>query len=235
MMRLPFAVGISILILAIPAAAQTARDAAPVTAVQTKASQSALKPSDAMKMLKDGNERFATGHRLGRNLISQVKGTAKGQYPFAAILSCMDSRAPAELVFDQGIGDVFSIRVAGNVVDEDDLGSLEYAAKVAGVKLIVVMGHSSCGAVKGAIEDVKLGNLTALLSKIRPSVKSTGGQADPKDHAFVAKVAEANVRHSMTEIREKSPILKELFDSGAVGLVGAMYDIETARVTFFAD
>lgn len=235
MKRWPLAVEFSILVLAIPAAAQTSRDAAPVTAVQTKASQSALKPSDALKMLKDGNQRFATGHRLGRNLISQVKGTAKGQYPFAAILSCMDSRAPAELVFDQGIGEVFSLRVAGNVVDGDDLGSLEYAAKVAGVKLIVVMGHSSCGAVKGAIEDVKLGNLTALLAKIRPSVESTGGKADAKNDAFVSKVAEANVRHSMKEIREKSPILRELFDSGAVGLVGAMYDIETGRVTFFAD
>ncbi len=235
MKRLPFAVGVSILVFAIPAAAQTARDAAPVTAVQTKESQSALKPADALKMLRDGNQRFATGHSLGRDLTSQVKGTAKGQYPFAAILSCMDSRAPAELVFDQGIGDVFSIRVAGNVVDGDDLGSLEYAAKVAGVKLIVVMGHSSCGAVKGAIEDVKLGNLTALLAKIRPSVKSTGGKADAKNDAFVTKVAEANVRHSMKEIREKSPVLKALIDSGAIGLVGAMYDVETGKVTFYSD
>jgi len=235
MKRLAFAVGVSTLVLLIPAAAQKAPDAAPVTAVQTKESQSAVKPADALKMLKDGNQRFATGHSLRRNLLSQVKGTAKGQYPFAAILSCMDSRVPAEFLFDQGIGDVFSIRVAGNVVDEDDLGSLEYAAKVAGVKLIVVMGHSSCGAVKGAIEDVKLGNLTALLAKIRPSVESTGGRADAHDDAFVTKVAEANVRHSIKEIREKSPILKSLVDSGAVGLVGAMYDVETGKVTFYAD
>jgi carbonic anhydrase len=235
MKRLPLAIGVSFLALAIPSVGQAASNVAPVVTVQTKDSQSALKPADALKMLKEGNKRFATGHSLQRSLTSQVKATAKSQYPFAAILSCMDSRASAELVFDQGIGDVFSLRVAGNVVDEDDLGSLEYAAKVAGVKLVVVMGHSSCGAVKGAIDDVKLGNLTALLAKIRPSVDSTGGHADSHDMALVARVSEANVRQSMKEIREKSPILKELFDSGAVGLVGAMYDIETGKVTFYAD
>ncbi len=164
-----------------------------------------------------------------------MKATAGGQYPFAAILSCMDSRGSAELLFDLGLGDVFSIRVAGNVVDEDGLGSLEYAAKVEGVKLIVVMGQSSCGAVKGAVDDVKLGNLTALLAKIRPSVEGAGGRADSHDKALVAKVSEANVRRSMKEIRDKSPVLKALFDSGAVGFVGAMHDLETGKVTFYAD
>ena len=235
MKPLSFAAGVSIVALAIPAAAQKASDAAPVTAVQTKDAQSALKPADALRMLKDGNQRFTTGRSLQRNFPSQVKATAKGQYPFAMILGCMDSRVSAELVFDQGIGDVFSGRVAGNIVDEDVLGSLEYAAKVAGVKLIVVMGHSSCGAVKGAIEDVRLGNLTALLAKIRPSVQSTPGKADEHDAVFVTKVAEANVRNSIKEIRQKSPVLKALVDSGAVGLVGALYDVESGKVTFYAD
>ena len=231
----PFAVAVSILALAIPAFAETPPVAAPAASVQTKASQSALKPADALRKLKDGNARFVSGRSLKRDLLSQVKATAGGQYPFAAILSCMDSRGSAELLFDLGLGDVFSIRVAGNVVDEDGLGSMEYAAKVEGVKLIVVMGHSSCGAVKGAVDDVKLGNLTALLAKIRPSVESAGPHADSKDKALVAKVSEANVRRSMKEIRDKSPVLKELFDSGAVGLVGAMHDLETGKVTFYAD
>ena len=235
MKRLPLAIGVSFLALASSSVGQPAFNVAPVAAVQTKDSQSALKPADALKMLKEGNKRFATGRSLQRSLTSQVKATAKSQYPFAAILSCMDSRASAELVFDQGIGDVFSLRVAGNVVDEDDLGSLEYAAQVAGVKLVVVMGHSSCGAVKGAIDDVKLGNLTALLAKIRPAVDSIGGHADSHDMALVARVSEANVRQSMREIRERSPVLKKLFDSGAVGLVGAMYDLETGKVTFYSD
>ena len=215
-----------------PAAAAGADDR--VRAVQTKESQSALKPADAVKMLKDGNERFVTGHRLKRSYTSQVKASAKGQAPYAAILGCMDSRASHEIVFDQGIGDVFSIRVAGNVVDEDDLGSLEYAGKLVGVKVIVVMGHTSCGAVKGAIEDEKLGNLTALLAKIKPAVAASG-HGEAKEKAYVTKVVEANVRQSMKEIREKSPVLKELFDSGAVGLVGAVYDVETGKVTFWAD
>jgi carbonic anhydrase len=229
MKNLRFAVVLSILALAVPAAAQ------PAATVQTKDSQSALKPADVLKMLKDGNARFVSGGSMKRNLPSQVKATAKGQYPFAAILGCMDSRASAELLFDLGLGDVFSIRVAGNVVDEDVLGSLEYAAKVEGVKLIVVMGHSSCGAVKGAVDDAKLGNLTALLAKIRPSVVGAGGQGNSKDYALVAKVSEANVRNSMKEIRAKSPVLKEMLDSGAVGLVGAMHDLETGKVTFYAD
>jgi carbonic anhydrase len=147
----------------------------------------------------------------------------------------MDSRVPPELVFQQGIGDLFSVRVAGNVVDVDDLGSLEYAAKAVGVRLLVVMGHTDCGAVKGAIDDVKLGNLTELLLKIRQAVVAAGAPGSSKDSAYVDKVAEANVRISMKEIREKSPVIKELLDSGKAGLVGAMYDVKSGKVTFLAD
>jgi carbonic anhydrase len=221
-------------LFAAEAPARAAGTAGWVGTVQTKESQSALKPADALKMLKDGNQRFATERGLRRSYTAQVRAAAKGQNPFAAILGCMDSRASHEIVFDQGIGDIFSVRVAGNVVDEDDLGSLEYAAKLAGVKLVVVMGHTGCGAVKGAIEDEKLGNLTALLAKIKPAVAASG-HGEAKEKAYVTKVVEANVRQSMKEIREKSPVLKELFDSGAVGLVGAVYDIETGKVTFWAD
>jgi len=163
-----------------------------------------------------------------------VKATAAGQYPFAVTLSCMDSRVPVETIFDQSFGDLFSIRVAGNVVNADNLGSLEYAAKVIGVKLVVVLGHTSCGAVKGAIDNVKLGSLTELVAKIQPAVAASGSGTS-KDHAYVDKVGEQNVRLAMKEIREKSPVLKEMLDSGAVGLVGGMYDLETGAVTFFAD
>ncbi len=163
-----------------------------------------------------------------------TRPTAAGQYPFAVVLSCMDSRVPAEAVFDQSIGDLFSIRVAGNVVNPDNLGSLEYAAKVIGVKLIVVLGHTSCGAVKGAVDNVKLGNLTELVAKIQPAVAASGSGTS-KDSAYVDKVSEQHVRHSIKEIREKSPVLKELLDSGAVGMVGGMYDLETGAVTFYTD
>jgi carbonic anhydrase len=146
----------------------------------------------------------------------------------------MDSRVPPEFVFDQGIGDLFVLRVAGNVVDTDDLGSLEYATKVVGSKLILVMGHTSCGAVKGAIDDVKLGNLTFLLEKIRPVVKASG-PGDAHDAAYVDKVAEANVRQTIREIREKSPTIRELADSGKIGIAGAMYDVSSGKVTFLAD
>ncbi|MFY9551323.1 MAG: carbonic anhydrase family protein [Thermoanaerobaculia bacterium] len=203
--------------------------------VQTKESQAAMTPARALAILKEGNGRFVAGAREPRDLKAQVKATASGQYPYAAIVSCMDSRVPAELVFDQGIGDVFSVRVAGNVVDTDDLGSLEYAAKVTGVRLILVMGHTACGAVKGAIDDVKMGNLTFLLEKIRPAIEASGPRGTSKDHAYVDRVAERNVRHTMKEIRERSPILREMFDTGKVGLVAAMYDLDTGKVTFLAD
>jgi len=211
-----------------------AKPAARTPAVQTKESQAAFTPAKALDKLKAGNTRFRTGASVERNLPAKVKATATGQYPFAVVLSCMDSRVPAEMVFDQTIGSLFSIRVAGNVVNADNLGSLEYAAKVIGTKLIVVLGHTSCGAIKGAVDNVKLGNLTELLAKIQPAVAASG-PGTSKDNAYVDKVGEQNVRLAMKEIREKSPVLKEMLDSGAVGMVGGMYDLETGAVTFFAD
>ena len=202
--------------------------------VSTKESLAAMKPADALEKLKQGNGRFVSGASGPRDLKAQVKATASGQYPFAAVLSCMDSRVPPEMVFDQGIGDLFVVRVAGNVIDSDDLGSLEYGTKVVGSKLIIVMGHTSCGAVKGAIEDVQLGNLTMLLEKIRPVVKASG-PGDAHDAAYVDRVAEANVRQSIREMREKSPTIRELADSGKIGIAGAMYDVSTGKVTFLAD
>ncbi|HTO88976.1 MAG TPA: carbonic anhydrase family protein [Thermoanaerobaculia bacterium] len=202
--------------------------------VQTKESQAAMTPSKALDALKAGNARFLAGKGERRDLKAQVAATASGQYPFAAILSCMDSRASAELVLDQGIGDIFSIRVAGNIVDTDDLGSLEYAVAAAGAKLIVVMGHTSCGAVKGAIDDVKLGNLTELLAKIQPAVHAAG-PGTSKDKAYVTKVAEQNVRLVMKEIRSRSAVIAPLLSSGKVGMAGAIYDVETGRVAFLAD
>jgi carbonic anhydrase len=195
---------------------------------------SSVTPAQALDRLKKGNAEFVAGKARTQNLLAQVKATAPGQSPWAAVLSCMDSRAPIELVSQQGIGDLFSLRVAGNVIDADDLGGLEYAVKAVGVKLVVVMGHTECGAVKGAIDDVKLGNLTELLAKIKPAVAASG-PGTSKDAAYVDKVAEANVRQSMKEIREKSPVLKEMFDSGQAGLAGAMYDVRTGKVTFMAD
>ena len=206
-----------------------------VAQVQTKESQAAMTPAKAMDALKEGNVRFLDGKRKPRDLNAKVIATAAGQYPFAAVVSCMDSRAPVELVFDQGIGDVFSLRVAGNVVEEDFLGSLEYAAKVVGVKLLVVMGHTSCGAVKGAIDDVKLGNLTALLAQIQPAVAAVGPRGSSKDAAYVDKVAQANVRLAMKQIHAKSPIIDEMLKSGTLGLVGAMYEVESGKVVFYAD
>jgi carbonic anhydrase len=202
--------------------------------VQTAESQAALTPASALEKLKRGNARFVEKNMKSRDWQAKVSATASGQYPFAVILACMDSRAPIEIIFDQGIGDVFGIRIAGNIVNEDVLGSMEYATKVVGSKLIVVLGHTSCGAVKGAIDDAKLGNLTELLAKIRPAV-SASGPGSAKDDAYVNKVAEANVSQAMKEIREKSPTIKAQLDAGTVGLVGAIYDVSTGKVTFLPD
>jgi carbonic anhydrase len=165
-----------------------------------------------------------------RDWSAKVMATASGQFPFAAVLGCMDSRVPIEVVFDQGVGDVFGVRVAGNVVNEDELGSLEYAVTV-GTKLIVVLGHTGCGAVKGAIEGVQLGNLTGLLAKIQPAVAAAGCK-DAKEDRCVTEVAEANVRLALAEIRAKSPYLASYLDAGTVGLVGGIYDVATGKVTF---
>jgi carbonic anhydrase len=207
-----------------------------VTTVQTKASQAAMTPQQALAELKEGNERFVAGRPLVRNYPWQVQATASGQYPFAVVLSCLDSRQPIEIVLDQGIGDIFSARVAGNVLDDDILGSMEFACKVSGAKLIAVIGHSNCGAIKGAVDDVELGNLTGLLTKIKPAIDAVPAGVQPrttKNLAFVDQVSEANVRLVMKEIRERSPILREMLDKGEISLVGGMYDLSTGKVQFY--
>jgi carbonic anhydrase len=215
-----------------------ALDQHPQAAVMTKATQSALTADQALQRLKDGNARFVSGQRLARDLPAQVKVTGvEGQYPFASVVSCMDSRSSPSLVFDQGVGDLFSMAVAGNVVNEDVLGSLEYASKVAGTKLIVVLGHTHCGGVKGACDDVKLGNLTQLVAKIKPAVNATpdvhGKDRSSKNHHFVDAVAEHNVELNVKAVTEKSPILREMVAKGQLKVVGAMLDVETGKVKFY--
>jgi carbonic anhydrase len=205
-------------------------------APQTKQSQAAMTPQQGIAELKAGNERFVSGHPRPRAPLADVKATASGQYPFAVVLSCLDSRVPIELVLDQGIGDVFSARVAGNVLEEDLLGSMEFGCKAAGAKLIAVVGHSNCGAVKGAIDNVEMGNLTVLLARIKPAIDQVPGDIQPRDSKnleFVDKVAEANVRLVMKQIRERSPTLREMLDQGQIEMVGGMYDLSTGRIHFF--
>lgn len=202
----------------------------------TKASQAAITPEQVLAELKAGNARFVAGRSLKRNLSADVKATASGQYPLAVVLSCIDSRQPIEMVLDQGIGDIFSARVAGNVLNDDVLGSLEFACKVSGAKLIAVIGHSNCGAIKGAVDDVQLGNLTGLLGKIKPAMDSVPPDVQPrtsKNYKFVDEVSEANVRLVMQQIRDRSPILREMLDRGQIGLVGGIYDLSSGKVNFF--
>ena len=190
-----------------------------------------------MKLLKEGNQRFVQQNQTPRDLIEQVKQTTSGQYPFATILSCIDSRVSAELVFDQGVGDIFSARVAGNIVNEDILGSIEFACKLAGTKIIVVLGHTGCGAVKGACDDAKMGNLTTLLSKIKPAVEAITEPEDAslrnsKNADFVNAVAEKNVYLTIDNLRQNSPVLAEMEENGEIMVVGAMYDIADGKVHF---
>jgi carbonic anhydrase len=195
-----------------------------------------ISPVGALHRLKEGNFRFINNLKLNRNLLEQVNDTKDGQWPFAAILSCMDSRTSAELIFDQGLGDIFSIRIAGNVITPGILGSLEYATAVAGSKLILVLGHTNCGAIKGACDDVKFGNLTSLLEKIKPSVAkvpSLDGPRDSSNPEFVTTVAKINVHNSVRKIIEESQVIRDLVEDGKVGLVPAMYDVSTGSVTFF--
>ena len=204
---------------------------------QTKETQAALTPKSAWDLLKEGNKRFVEKKQADRDLLQQVQETTTGQYPFATILGCIDSRVSAELIFDQGVGDIFSARVAGNIVNEDILGSMEFACKLAGTKIIVVLGHTSCGAVKGACDDAKMGNLTELLSKIRPAVEaikepSDASQRNSKNIDFVNNVAEKNVRMTIENIRQKSPVLKEMEDNGEILIVGGMYDIADGQVHY---
>jgi len=208
----------------------------PVVGPTTKDAQAALTPQQAFAELRDGNARFVAGKPRHRDNAADVKATASGQYPIAVVLSCLDSRQPIELVLDQGIGDIFSARVAGNVLNEDILGSMEFACKVSGAKVIAVIGHSNCGAIKGAVDQVDLGNLTGLLAKVKPAidqVPDTGSPRTSKNLEFVDKVSEANVRLVMQQIRDRSPILKEMIDQGQIMLVGGMYDLETGKVQFY--
>tara|TARA_B100001115_G_scaffold104989_1_gene77422 strand:- start:713 stop:1339 length:627 start_codon:yes stop_codon:yes gene_type:complete len=204
---------------------------------QTKETQDKMTPDKSLNELKLGNQRFVNKNQLNRDLLQQVKQTSTGQYPFATILSCIDSRVSSELIFDQGIGDIFSVRIAGNFVNEDILGSMEFACKLAGTKLILVLGHTACGAVKGACDHARLGNLTALINKIEPAVEAV---TEPKEESqrnssninFVNSVAEKNVEMTISNIRSSSPVLAEMEEQGSIKIIGGMYDIDTGIVHF---
>ncbi|MBX2967585.1 MAG: carbonic anhydrase [Cyclobacteriaceae bacterium] len=204
----------------------------------TKEMQAAITPSMALELLKEGNKRFVNNLKINRNLLQQANETSDGQHPFAVILSCIDSRTSTELIFDQGLGDIFSVRIAGNIVNEDILGSMEFGCKVAGSKIIVVLGHTKCGAVKGACDHVEMGNLTALLTKIRPAVDDetlTKENRSSSNSVFVENVATINVKRTVKSIIERSPILKEMIESGQIGIVGGTHDITTGEVTFYPE
>ena len=206
-------------------------------AVFTKDTQSATTPDQALARLKEGNARFLAGRSIHCDLRTQVKATASGQAPFAAILGCMDSRVPPELVFDQRLGDIFAVRIAGNFVNKDILGSLEYATKVAGAKLIVVLGHTDCGAVKGAVDDVKLGNLTAALANIRPAVlEVTGveGERNSKNKAFVQSVSDRNARDAAAMLTSRSSVMAALVEGGQLKIASAMHDVSTGAVSWLS-
>ncbi len=197
--------------------------------------QQALTPQCALDILKEGNKRFINNLKANRNLLQQANETVEGQYPFVIVLSCIDSRTSVELIFDQGLGDVFSVRVAGNIINDDILGSMEFACKLAGSKLIVVLGHSHCGAVKGACGDAKLEHLTGLLDKIKPAIESAQDGSEELSHDdFVQRVADANVQVAVDQIMQKSKTLKEMIENGEIGIVGGMHDIKSGRVEFFS-
>jgi carbonic anhydrase len=202
--------------------------------------QNKITPRMAVELLKKGNDRFVNNLKANRNLLEQVNETSEGQWPFATILSCIDSRTGAELIFDQGLGDIFSVRIAGNIVNTDILGSMEFACKIAGSKLIVVLGHTKCGAVKGACDHVEMGNLTELLSKLQPAVYSeretvNAENRNSKNADFVENVSAINVRRSVKNIIERSFIIEQMVELGQIGVVGAMYNVETGKVDFYDD
>lgn len=203
-----------------------------------KEMQDAITPTMALEILKEGNKRFVSNLKINRNLLQQANETSDGQHPFAVTLSCIDSRTSAELIFDQGLGDIFSVRIAGNIINEDILGSMEFGCKVAGSKIIVVLGHTKCGAIKGACDHVEMGNLTALLSKIQPAVydeKTVTENRSSGNGEFVEKVAAINVKRTVHAIMERSPILKEMIEAGQIGIVGGSHDITTGLVSFYDD
>jgi len=201
----------------------------------SKETQAELNPDLALEILKEGNDRFVKNLKANRNLLQQVNDTAQGQFPFATILSCIDSRTSAELIFDQGLGDVFSIRIAGNILNEDILGSMEFATKVVGTKIIIVLGHNKCGAIVGACNNVELGNLTALLNKVKPAIaleKETTDNRTGSNVRFVDNVTTNNVIHTIERIRRESPIILDLENTGAIKIVGAIYNVDNGRVNF---
>jgi carbonic anhydrase len=204
----------------------------------TQELQSAITPVMALKLLQDGNKRFENNLKVNRNLLQQANETSGSQHPFAVILSCIDSRTSVELIFDQGLGDVFSVRIAGNVINEDILGSMEYACKVVGAKIIVVLGHTQCGAIRGACDHVEMGNLTALLNKIQPAIYEENSETENRNasnYIFVEKVASIHIKRTLHAILDRSPILKEMIEAGTIGIIGAKYDVATGVVDFYDD
>lgn len=206
----------------------------------TLETQSSITPAKALEFLKEGNQRFVRNLKINRNLLQQANDTREGQWPFAVIVSCIDSRTSAELIFDQGLGDIFSVRIAGNVINTDIMGSLEFACRVAGSKLIVVLGHSNCGAIKGACDHLEMGNLTELLSKIQPAVYAETLTTEPdkrnsKNPAFVENVAQLNVKRSVKTIINRSYILEQMIEEGEIAIIGAKHDLETGLVAFLDD
>lgn len=204
----------------------------------TKEMQMSLTPAKAIELLREGNKRFVNNLKVNRNLLQQVNETSGGQYPLAVVLSCIDSRTSAELIFDQGLGDIFSVRIAGNIINEDILGSMEFACKVAGAKALVVLGHSKCGAVKGACDHVEMGNLTNLLSKLQPAVyaeKTVTTDRTSANDEFVEKVATLNVKMAMHQIHDKSTILNDMILKGEIAIIGGMYNVETGVVEFYEE
>jgi carbonic anhydrase len=217
-------------------AAEQPRHPGPTVSPTTKDAQQAMTPSQALEQLKAGNRRFVSKQPLHRNPLADARSTASGQYPFAVVLSCIDSRQPIELVLDQGIGDIFSARVAGSVLNADILGCMEFACKVSGSKLIAVISHTSCGAIKGTVDNVELGNLTDLLAKVKPAMDGVPAEIQPrtsKNSEYVDKVAEASVRLVLRQIRERSPVLREMLDQGQIEVVGGLYDVSTGEIHFF--
>jgi len=207
------------------------------TITQNKVSQSEMTPDKAIDFLKEGNRRFVNNKLTSRDHLEQVNKTATGQFPFATILGCIDSRVPAEQVFDVGIGDIFNVRIAGNFVNEDILGSMEFATKLAGTKVVVVLGHTMCGAIKGACDDAQLGNLTGMLAKLMPAVKAVPdsyGKASSSNTEYVLKAGEINVHQTVENIRNNSPLIAGMEENGELKIVGAMYDIATGKVEFYS-
>ncbi len=202
----------------------------------TKETQDNLSPELALEMLKEGNKRFVNNINAHRNLLEQVNETSSGQFPFAAILSCIDSRTSAELIFDQGLGDIFSIRIAGNIINEDILGSMEFACKMAGSKLIVVLGHTKCGAIEGACNNIILGNITALLNKIKPAIDNetlTKSERNGSNDSFLKNVTKINVTLAVQKIKEQSIILNEMEQTKQLKIIGGLHNIDTGQVTFY--